>query len=230
MAQIAEKDASMTKLAVALAFLGLNFYTYHHFATDPVLPDRELFENFPNQLEDWHCPERELMDTATIDNLGVTDYLICNFQKSESRQFVNVYVGYHASQVREEGGGGDTSAIHPPAHCLPGSGWDIIDNRSALIDIPGLPDSPAEVKRLVVARGNARQLTYYWYQSRGRVVSRDWQKILYVGFDRATQGRTDGSLIRFTIPIIRNDEESADQSFHELAPLILARIPAYVPE
>ena len=219
----------MTKLAVALAFLGMNFYTYHHFATNPVIPDRELFESFPNQLGDWGCAERESMDTETINNLGVTDYLLCNFRNLEPRQIVGVYVGYHASQVREDGGG-DTSAIHPPAHCLPGSGWDIIDNQSVQLDMPGLPESPAMVKRLVVARGGDRQLTYYWYQSRGRVVSRDWEKILFVGLDRATRGRTDGSLVRFTVPILRNDEASAEASFRDLAPLILARIPAYVPE
>jgi len=219
----------MTKLAVALAILGLNFYTYHHFATDRVLPDRELFESFPMELEDWSCAERESMSADVIANLGVTDYLICTFQHPERRQAVNVYIGYHASQVREDGGG-DTTSIHPPAHCLPGSGWDIIDNQSVMLDMPGLPESPAAVKRLVVARGNDRHLTYYWYQSRGRVVSRDWEKILYVGFDRATRGRTDGSLVRFTVPILREDEETAEQSFRDLAPLILAQVPAYVPE
>ena len=220
----------MTKLAAALAFLGLNFYTYYHLATNPVIPDRQLFENFPNQLEDWVCAERELMDTKTINNLGVTDYLLCNYQRFEPRQTVGVYIGYHASQVREEGGGGDTTAIHPPAHCLPGSGWDIIDNQLVQLEMPGLPESPALVKRLVVARSSARQLTYYWYQSRGRVISRDWEKILFVGFDRATRGRTDGSLVRFTTPIVRNDEAGAEESLRDLASLILARIPAYVPE
>ena len=220
----------MTKLAVALAVLGLNFYTYHHFAMDRVLPDRELFESFPNQLGDWVCADREFMSSKIIDNLGVTDYFICTFQHPEPSQVVNVYIGYHASQVREDGGGGDTTAIHPPAHCLPGSGWDIIDSQSVELDMPGLPESPAAVKRLVVARGNDRHLTYYWYQSRGRVISRDWEKILFVGFDRATRGRTDGSLVRFTVPILREDEESAEQSFRELAPLILARMSAYVPE
>jgi EpsI family protein len=220
----------MTKLAVALAILGLNFYTYHHFATDPVLPDRESFESFPNQLGDWNCLERESMDTETINNLGVTDYLLCTFKRSDPRQVVGVYVGYHASQVREEGGGGNTTAIHPPAHCIPGSGWDIIDNQTVELDLTGLPKTPAMVKRMVVARGNARQLTYYWYQSRGRVVSQDWEKVLYVGLDRATRGRTDGSLVRFTVPIVRNDEKAAEEAFRGLAPLILARIPAYVPE
>jgi len=220
----------MIKLSVALAFLGLNFYTYHYLATNPIFPDRESFEEFPDQLGSWSCRERQVMDDETIANLGVTDYLLCSFENSEFGGIVGVYLGYHASQVREEGGGPGVNAIHPPAHCLPGSGWDIIDNRLVELDYPGLPQVPATVRRLVIARGDDRQLTYYWYQSRGHVVSQDWKKILYVGFDRAVRSRTDGSLIRFTMPILHKDEATAEASFYELAPRILALLPAYVPE
>jgi EpsI family protein len=220
----------MIKLSVALVFLGLNFYTYHYLATDPLFPDRKSFEDFPDQLEDWSCRERQLMDDETIGNLGVTDYLLCNFANPEFDGIVGTYLGYHASQVREEGGGPGVNAIHPPAHCLPGSGWDIIDNRLVELDLPGLPQTPATVRRLVIARGDDRQLTYYWYQSRGRVVSQDWKKILYVGFDRAVRSRTDGALVRFTVPILREDEAAAEASFYDLAPRILALLPAYVPE
>jgi len=129
----------MIKLSVALAFLGLNFYTYHYLATNPVFPERELFENFPNELEGWICPERQVLDEETLANLGVTDYLLCGFENPLLDGVVGVYVGYHASQVREDGGGHGENAIHPPAHCLPGSGWDIIDNRLVEIDLPGLP-------------------------------------------------------------------------------------------
>jgi hypothetical protein len=62
------------------------------------------------------------------------------------------------------------------------------------------------------------------------VVSQDWQKILYVGFDRAVRNRTDGALVRFTVPISRNDEAASEAGFYELAPAILALLPAYVPE
>jgi EpsI family protein len=98
------------------------------------------------------------------------------------------------------------------------------------VDFQGLPQVPATVRRLVIARGDERQLTYYWYQSRGRVVSQDWKKILYVGFDRAVRSRTDGSLVRFTVPILRQDEAAAEASLYDLAPRILALLPAYVPE
>ena len=47
----------MTKLIIALAFLGLNYYTYHHFASDPVIPDRHTFDDFPSELGEWSCTD-----------------------------------------------------------------------------------------------------------------------------------------------------------------------------
>jgi EpsI family protein len=220
----------MTKTLVAVAFVVLNFYTYNFLATNPVYPERADFETFPLELGEWSCYEPQEIGDDIQANLGVTDYLICRYSRPQDTVGVDVYVGYHASQVREEGGGAGENSIHPPAHCLPGSGWDIIDNRTVPLSAPGLPESDAFVKRLVIAKGNARQLVYYWYQSRGRVIAHDWQKIVYVGVDRALQGRTDGSLVRFTVPVIGEDEEAAEEAFRDLAPRFLSLLPEYVPE
>ena len=219
------------KFVVALAFLALNFYSYHYLATDPVIPPRTLFEQFPLELGEWACPRKQQIEDDIISNLGVTDYLICNFARGPLRQVVGVYVGYHETQVREEGGGFAGNSIHPPAHCLPGSGWDIIDSRKETLDIPGLPQGPAKVNRLMIAKGESRQIVYYRYQSRGRVVSEDWKKIVYVGWDRATRDRTDGSLVRFTTLIPRRgDEATAEEALRDLAARVIALLPQYVPE
>jgi EpsI family protein len=220
----------MLKTLAAVAFVGLNFYTYHYLATKPVYPERKTFAEFPLELGVWDCPERFEMDAETENNLGVTDYLSCRYRNPEDRAGVDVYVGYHSSQVREEGGGAGENSIHPPAHCLPGSGWDIIENRTVPLELDGWNHSGTTVKRLVIAKGEARQLVYYWYQSRGRVISQDWKKIVYVGLDRALKNRTDGSLVRFTVPMLRNDEERAETAFRDLAPRVLNEIAAYVPE
>ncbi len=106
---------------------------------------------------------------------------------------------------------------------------DIIDNQTVNLEVPGLPTSSGQAKRLIVAKGEARQLVYYWYQSRGRVISEDWQKILYVGWDRATRGRTDGSLVRFMVPIVRGDVDRAEREFASIAKLVVQELPAYVP-
>jgi len=220
----------MTKLLVALAFLATNFYVYHFMAREAVIPAREQFASFPLTIGAWRCNERETLSEAILKNLGATDYLVCEYRKDPPESApIGVYIGYHATQIREEGGGSGENSIHPPAHCMPGSGWDIIDNRTVALEIPGLPQDRATAKRLVIAKGNSRQLVYYWYQSRGRIISQDWKKILYVGWDRATQGRTDGSLVRFTVPILQDGEEAADAAFRELAPSIAAILPRYVP-
>jgi hypothetical protein len=61
------------------------------------------------------------------------------------------------------------------------------------------------------------------------VISADWKKIVFVGLDRALLRRTDGSLVRFTIPVFRNDEAAAEAEFMDLAPRILSRLPEYAP-
>jgi EpsI family protein len=221
----------MSKNLVALCFLALNFYIYHWFASDEVVPPRHSLAEFPLQLDQWKCPHRDSMDDKTRANLGASDYLICEYlRRGPPPAVVAVYLGYHETQIRKEGGGGGENSIHPPKHCLPGSGWDIIDHRIATLDVPGLPERPTRVNRLVIAKGEARQLVYYWYQTQGRVIADDWKKIAYLSWDRARTGRTDGALVRLTAPVHRNDEDRADAEILELAGLIAPNLAAYVPE
>ena len=181
------------------------------------------------QLGEWKCAGPESMGLDVEKNLGVTDYVICGFSRNGGEENVGVYLGYHATQVRKEGGGSGETMIHPPAHCLPGSGWDIIDAQKVPLDLPGLPGAPAEVNRLIIAKGESRQLVYYWYQERGKVIADDWRKIVQLFWDRATTQRTDGSLIRFTVPLVRGNEAQADAEFTDLAGRIVPLLPSYVP-
>ena len=222
------------KIAAAVGFLLLNLYVYYELATDAVIPPRQTFDRMPLQLDPWSCARPERMDAPTEKGLGVTDYHLCEWRRANGSDgaiapLVGVYVGYHATQIREEGGGSDENSIHPPAHCLPGSGWDIVQQQTVAIDLPGLPQRPSRVRRLVIAKGNARQLVYYWYQQVGRVIADDWRKVVAVGWDRATRGRTDGALVRFTVPIVEGGEEAADAAFRDLAAPLVAGLPAYVP-
>lgn len=220
----------MLKPLVALAFLGLNSYVYYAFASEQVFPPRESFSAFPLQLGEWRCQEHEEIEPEVLQNLGASDYLVCNFASDDRTQLVSVYIGYHETQIRKEGGGSGETSIHPPAHCLPGSGWDIIAHDKVMLDLAGLPERPAAVNRLVIARGENRQLVYYWYQERGRVTADDWKKIIFQSWDRAREQRTDGALVRLTAPIQKGREEAADSNIREVASLMLPLLPAYVPE
>ena len=219
----------MIKLLVVIGFLSANFYVYNFLAREAVIPDRETFASFPDYLSTWRCGERAEIDGKTLENLGATDYLLCSFTNSVGPLPINLYMGYHATQVREEGGGSGENAIHPPAHCLPGSGWDIVKTDTLSPPLPGFTSDSPQIKRLIVAKGESRQLVYYWYQSRGRVIAEDWKKIVFVGWDRATRNRTDGALIRFTVPVPRGKLEEAESAFQEFASLVIPELPRFVP-
>ena len=214
----------MKKIAVALLLLALNGYVYWYLGSAEVVPPREQFSLFPDAIEDWRCSYRETLDDKTLNNLRVTDYISCNFYKPETTTASHLYIGYHERQTRNDESG-VVSAIHPPEHCLPGSGWDVIDSQVVPIDVgPG-----GEAKRFVIAKGNQRALVYFWYHSRGRVIARGHHKIIWMFLDRARLGRTDGSLVRFTIPIQFGDEEAAEATFQEFASVVTPLLPDFVP-
>jgi EpsI family protein len=213
----------MKKLIVALLFIGLNLYVYRFFASEDFIPERDRFAAFPMQVNEWHCPETETMADDILRRLGVTDYLLCNYVDREAGRVANVYAGYHETQTRTTGG--NETIIHPPEHCLPGAGWDIIENDIVPIQF----GRKGEAKRVVVAKGNARSLVYFWYQSRGRVIARNHEKVVFMFLDRATMKRTDGSLIRFTVPIRHGDVAEAELTFASIANALMPLLSDYIP-
>ncbi|HIF96209.1 MAG TPA: EpsI family protein [Myxococcales bacterium] len=213
----------MAKFGVAMLFILLNLYTYRFFASEDFIPDRGDFANFPLQIESWNCSNAQEMSDDVLRRLGVTDYLLCDFRNPELRAVANVYVGYHQTQTRDTGG--SDNIIHPPEHCLPGAGWDIIESDVVPLNL----GFGGEARRVIIAKGNHRNLVYFWYQSRGRVIARNHEKVLYMFLDRATQRRTDGSLVRFTVPVLHGDMDTAEQVFQSLATRITPLLSDYVP-
>lgn len=219
------------KIAAALVFLVMNGYVYWYLGSEEVIPSRAEFAAFPNRVDDWRCTGREFLDQKTIDNLMVTDYIACNFVNPERGASSHLYIGYHERQTRDRDSG-KASAIHPPEHCLPGSGWDVIDSKIVPITLARDGKSggvTGEAKRFVIAKGNQRALVYFWYHSRGRVIAQSHHKILYMFLDRARTGRTDGSLVRFTIPIEYGDEEAAEAVFQDFADSVTPLLDDFVP-
>jgi EpsI family protein len=215
----------MIKFVAAVLILGLNSYVYWYLASEEVIPPRTEFSNLSNEIDGWRCIEREKMDDDVLENLMVTDYIACSYYNAEDKQVVHLYVGYHERQTRDRSTGKAT-AIHPPEHCLPGSGWDVIDSSIVPIDA----DPGGEAKRFIIAKGNQRSLVYFWYHSRGRVIARNHEKILYMFLDRARYGRTDGSLVRFTIPIANGDVEAAEATFDKFSRSVTPAFARYIPD
>lgn len=79
---------------------------------------------------------------------------------------------------------------------MPGGGWRIESLTQR--DIPGLgaDGSGRAVNRVEIAMGDQRQLVYYWFAQRGRVVTNEFAVKGYILWDGLTKQRTDGALVR----------------------------------
>ena len=70
---------------------------------------------------------------------------------------------------------------------------------------PGGPMRMIEINRFVIQKGLDRQVVYYWYQSRDRVVASEYWAKVYTIVDAIRYNRTDAALVRVTVPIGSDD-------------------------
>jgi exosortase D (VPLPA-CTERM-specific) len=186
-----------------------------------ILPERQGFGGFPMQIADWRGDEDKLEDIY-LKSLNLDDYLIGDYANSLG-SVVNLYIAYYASQ---EAG----SAAHSPRTCIPGGGWQI--EKLTQVGVPGLEASRKSliVNRLVIKRGEYKQLVYYWFQQRGRIITNEWLVKWYLFLDGLTKNRTDGALIRLTTSIGVDEEwADGDQRLMNFAEKVVPLLDDYIP-
>jgi len=155
---------------------------------------RQPLHDLPFALGAWTGEERPL-EERVVQVASVSDYANrIYFQPAVIP--VQLYVGYYASQRS-----GDT--IHSPKNCLPGSGWDPIQSGYATIAVPF--GRNIVVNEYVIQQDQNKQLVFYWYQGRGRVIASEYAGKFWMVADAISRNRTDGALVRVITP--KNDGE-----------------------
>jgi exosortase D (VPLPA-CTERM-specific) len=186
-------------------------------------PQRPSLAAFPLRLGDW-AGQSEAMAPVYLDALKLDDYVIANYTQSPLEPRVNFYVAWYDSQRAGQ-------SAHSPRTCIPGGGWGI--TALAEHDVPGvrLGTTLLRVNRAVIAHGSERQLVYYWFQQRGRVVTNEYAVKWYILVDALRRNRTDGAMVRVITPLRPGEAESAAdarlQAFLKAAAQPLA---AYLPD
>jgi EpsI family protein len=91
-------------------------------------------------------------------------------------------------------------------------------------------NKPLSVNRVVIKRGDSKQLVYYWFQGRGRVTTNEYLVKWYLLVDSLLSGRTDGSLVRITTPITESESESqADQRLYNYIKKLAPELERFIP-
>jgi exosortase D (VPLPA-CTERM-specific) len=189
---------------------------------ESVLPARRPFDDFPLRLPGWQgIPVR--MDPAYLEILKPDDYLLANYTRSAAPQPINLYVAYYAAQRHG-------LAAHSPSECLPADGWEMQSFERHLVEGARTPDGPLEVNRAVIQKGEARQLVYYWFKQRERLVRGEYAVKLYLLWDLVTRQRSDGAMVRLVTPLAAGEPAAAaDARMEAFAAELLPRLSAFVP-
>jgi EpsI family protein len=157
-------------------------------------PIRQPLSALPLEIDGWRGRSEPDFSEDIVGQLGVDEYVVRSYARDGA--VVGLYVGFYASQRQ-----GDT--IHSPLNCLPGAGWVPIEQARAVVPVRNTPGGPVrniEVNRFVIEKGLDRQVVYYWYQSRDRVVASEYWGKVYTVMDAIRYNRTDAALVRVTVP------------------------------
>jgi exosortase D (VPLPA-CTERM-specific) len=186
-----------------------------------VYPKRTAFVEFPMQFGAWHG-RRESMEAVFSDTLQLDDYLLANYA-NDSGAAINLYVSYYNSQRKGE-------AVHSPRSCLPGGGWQVREFGQHDIGNVSINGQPLRANRAVVELGDQRELVYYWFQQRGRVITNEFAVKWYLFWDALTEHRTDGAMIRVITPVpSSSSEDDADRRLTDFISRMALGITRYVP-
>jgi EpsI family protein len=170
-------------------------------ATDFV-PAADGLSALPLQIEEWRGRDEGRLDPEIEATLQADSYLMRTYARGAVAP-LTLFVAYYGTQRA-----GHT--IHSPLNCLPGTGWEWVERGRQRVPIA--PGREIETNRNVARKNGQQDLVYYWYQSRSRTVASDYRNKLLLVQDALTLHRSDGALVRVTMPMLEGDTRSIDDA------------------
>jgi len=202
---------------LAVTVVGSLFVTHR----DEFVPERTDFGSFPMQIEGWQG-QPQTFTPSILEGLKLTDYVIADY-KEKNQQVVNFYSAYYQSQR-----GGE--AAHSPRSCIPGGGWEIVNSQVRQVDNVMVDGQALMVKRMQIQKGEHKQLVYYWFRQRGRMITNEFLVKWYLFWDALTRNRTDGALLRLTTAVLPSEDWSkGDERLSKFAGVVIPRLDGYLP-
>ena len=205
---------------VVLVIAALPLFFEHR---SELVPERKSFAELPVEVEGW-SGRRGVLEKDVIEVLQFSDYWLADYVKDDTgvRDSVNLYIAYYESQRKG-------ASIHSPRSCIPGGGWKIQQHEVESVELGD--GRLLSVNRLVIQKGSLRQLVYYWFQQRGRVITNEYMVKWYLFLDAMMKNRTDGALLRLTTMLEpQQDIGIADQRLRSFAEKLVPLLPEYIPD
>ena len=211
---------AVVAIAMLVGAWGLLLSLSHN--EEAALP-RKSFSELPMTLANrWQGNELRL-DQAVLDVLKLSDYTMRVYVSQSDSGHKNIpiwlYIGYYQSQRTG-------ATYHSPKNCLPGAGWQFVQSEQVNLLVPGR--GSIVVNNVLIQKGLEKQVILYWYQDRGRIIASEYSAKAYMIWDAMTRNRTDGSLVRISVPVERSAEEAfavAVEFLNDIFPLLSGYLP-----
>lgn len=208
-------------LAGFLAVVSVLLFSLTNSKGEEIVPERLSLNHFPLLVGDWYGTP-DALESVYIEELKFDDYLMANYRKG--RDHLNFYIAYYGSQKKGE-------SAHSPRSCIPGGGWQITSLETQHLGGLYLNSQPLMANRAVIQKGEHRQVVYYWFQQRGRIITNEYLVKWYLFWDALTLNRSDGALVRLTIPLERNQPlDAADHAAADFMVQIQHRLNDFIPQ
>jgi len=191
---------------IAIILLGTTLAFSHTIDFREKIPIKKNLDQFPLKIGEWTANHYQKIAQKFLDELDLSEYVIADYQNPEKKR-INFYVAYYESQRKGE-------SIHSPATCLPGNGWSFDQSGTVKITNVTRNNKTMEVNRALMQLGRNRQVTYYWFPCRGRILYNAYQLKIYNFWDALTQQRTDGALVRLITSVY--EDETLDDAERRL--------------
>jgi EpsI family protein len=212
---------STTPARILTLFLILQGVAYYALArTEPVRVVNPL-TGFPQLLGSWHMVHEGVIEQEVLDVLKADEVITRWYESPQEKAAAGLFIAYFTTQRTGK-------APHSPKNCLPGSGWMPVVNDKITIDIPGR-QVPVEANRYVVARGEARSLVIYWYQTHRRTVASEYTAKAYTVLDSLRYNRSDTAIVKVTLNVPNGDFEAATEVARRFVRSFFDQLTPYFP-
>ena len=170
------------------------------------ITNTDIVSGIPSVLGEWRGNDHVLEDKV-YELLGTRNVISRVYENDErSRVLVMIIM---ANQARKR--------THPPEQCVVGEGYEILrsSNHEVNLDSPG-GDISLQVREMLLRRGNAEQITWYFFKSGPRLSTSYWGHQAGLALRKLTDPNAVDVLVRVETVFQPGNPDPARQKMADL--------------
>ena len=206
--------------AVLMIFGGFGTYLRSHQDT----PDRPSdFGLIPYEVGPYFGTEQRFEEYAY--EVLKADTTTLRMYRTTEGDLYWLFIAYFSSQKYG-------AQIHSPKHCLPGGGYRIVSIEPFPLRLAD--GRTLAINRLLIASDRRKELMFYWYETRGGVITSEYGLKLDLMRNAVMLLPTDAAICRLTMPLDSDGDfnQATDRAvtyLRQIYPSIQTALPFYRP-